>query len=90
MISMIINVCSCQTSVSLQMICLDDVFCWNDGRKLNTSRKHRRTDLSGILACRNIPLTARHRISKNRICASVLSSSYANVICDSMNSMSSL
>lgn len=88
--TMIINVCSYQSSVSLQTIYLDDAFCWNVGRKLNTSRKHRRTDLSEILACRNIPLTARHRISKNRICVSVSFSYYANNICDSMNSMSSL
>lgn len=86
----IINVCSSLLTFFLQTFHLDETFCQCACRKRNTSRRRRRTDLSDILACKNIPLTIRHKISKNRICVSVVSSYYANSICDSMNSMSSL
>lgn len=87
---MIINVCSFQSAFSLQTIHLDDTFCLCDGRKQNTSRRRRRTGLSESLAYKSSHLTTRHRISTNRICVDVLFSYYANNICDSMKSMSSL
>lgn len=86
----IINVCSSLSSFFLQTFHLDETFCLCACRKRNTSRRRRRTHLSDILACKNSPLTIRHKISKIRICVSVVSSYYANSICDSMKSMSSL
>jgi hypothetical protein len=86
----IINVCLSLLTFFLQTFRLDDTFCLCVCRKRNTSRRRHRTDLSEILVCKNIPLTIRHKISKNRICVSVVSSYYANSICDSMKSMSSL
>ena len=87
---MVINVCSSLLTFFLQTPRLDDTFCLCVCRKQNTSRRRRRTHLSESLAYKNIPLTIRHKISKIRICVSVVFSYYANSICDSMKSMSSL